>query len=189
MNTPAHLVVGLAAFGKPDRPRVTGAALAGSILPDLSLYLMAGWALLVAGIPPRVVFGELYYSDRWQAVFAVDNSLVLWGAGLAAALALRSAPGIALAGAGTLHLALDFLLHHDDARRHFWPLSDWVFASPVSYWDRAHYGNIVGPAEMLLVLGLCLYLLTRFRSLAMRALIVGLAVLELAPGIVWALMF
>ncbi|WP_328795072.1 hypothetical protein [Jannaschia marina] len=42
MNTPAHLIIGLAAFGKPGRPRVTAAALCGALLPDLSLYLMAG---------------------------------------------------------------------------------------------------------------------------------------------------
>ena len=55
------------------------AAVAGSLLPDLSLYLMAGWAMRVQKIPPSVVFDELYFSPRWQAVFAVDNSLILWG--------------------------------------------------------------------------------------------------------------
>lgn len=41
MNTPAHLIIGLAAFGKPGAPRVTAAALAGAMIPDLSLYLLA----------------------------------------------------------------------------------------------------------------------------------------------------
>ena len=39
MNTPAHLLFGVAAFGKPDRRGVTAAALGGSLIPDLSLYL------------------------------------------------------------------------------------------------------------------------------------------------------
>jgi len=47
MNTPAHLIFGLAAFGDPARKAVTAAALAGALIPDASLYLMAGAHLLV----------------------------------------------------------------------------------------------------------------------------------------------
>ena len=57
MNTPAHLIFGLTAFGKAGRPSVTAAALAGAMLPDLSLYLLVGWHLQVLGTDPQVVFG------------------------------------------------------------------------------------------------------------------------------------
>jgi hypothetical protein len=33
MNTPAHLIFGLAAFGKVDAPKVTAAAFAGVLVP------------------------------------------------------------------------------------------------------------------------------------------------------------
>jgi hypothetical protein len=82
MNTPAHLIFGLAAFGKVDAPSVTAAALAGALIPDLTLYLMAGTHLLLLGTDPQVVFGQLYFSERWQAIFRIDNSIVLWGMGL-----------------------------------------------------------------------------------------------------------
>jgi len=35
-------------------------------------------------------------------------------------------------------LFLDFPLHHDDGRPHFWPLSCSVYESPVSFWGRTH---------------------------------------------------
>ena len=119
MNTPAHLIFGMAAFAKRDQPKVTAAALAGALIPDLSLYLMAGVSLFVLQIDPNVVFGELYFSDAWQAVFRVDNSFVVWGILLAIALWRRAVWGIALTGAALLHIGLDFPLHHDDGRAHF----------------------------------------------------------------------
>jgi hypothetical protein len=68
MNTPAHLIFGLAAFGRPGAPAVIVAALVGSMIPDLSLYVLAGWHLMIMQVPPEVVFGEMYYSDAWQTV-------------------------------------------------------------------------------------------------------------------------
>ncbi|MFT7108148.1 MAG: hypothetical protein ACJAVT_002682 [Yoonia sp.] len=65
MNTPAHLIFGLTAFGKAGRPAVTGAAFVGAMLPDLSLYLLVGWYLQVLGTSPQIVFGQLYFSDSW----------------------------------------------------------------------------------------------------------------------------
>jgi len=189
MNTPAHLIFGLAAFGKVDAPKVTAAALFGAILPDLSLYLLAGTHLFVLGTSPEVVFGELYFSDLWQTIFKIDNSFLLWGVVLGLGLALRSAWVVALSGAALLHIGLDFPLHHDDGRAHFWPLTDWVFQSPVSYWDPAHYGGIVGALEILVCLGLCYWLWGKFRTVPMRVLITLLGAIEIVPGLMWAFMF
>ncbi len=189
MNTPAHLIIGLAVFGKAGRPAVTGAAFAGAMIPDLSLYLMAGWHLRVLETPPRVVFGELYFSDAWQSIFRIDNSMILWGIALVLAFMLRAPILIALCGAAMVHLGLDFLLHNDDGRAHFWPITNWIFQSPVSYWDADHYGNIMGPVEIILSLGLCVLLWRRFVGLWMRGLIVALGLMELAPVIVFTIMF
>ena len=105
MNTPAHLIFGLTAFGKAGRPAVTGAALAGALIPDLSLYLMAGWHLQVLGTSPEVVFGQLYFSDAWQSIFRIDNSMILWGIALVMGIMWRSPVMCALCGAGLLGLA------------------------------------------------------------------------------------
>ncbi|SLN23782.1 cobalamin biosynthesis protein CobQ [Pseudooctadecabacter jejudonensis] len=189
MNTPAHLIFGLAAFGKRDAAVVTAAAFAGALIPDLSLYLLAGFHLVVLGTDPQVVFGELYFSDLWQTIFKIDNSAVLWGIALAVAGWFRSGWGIALCGAALLHIGLDFPLHHDDGRAHFWPLSNWVFESPVSYWDRNHYASIVAPLEIAVSLILCAVLWRRFQGWLMRGLIVALALGEAAPGLIWMFVF
>ncbi len=189
MNTPAHLIFGMTVFGKAGRPAVTGAALAGAMIPDLSLYLMAGWHLQVLGTPPGVVFGELYFSDAWQSIFRIDNSVILWGIALVLGVMGRSPVMIALCGAALLHLGLDFLMHHDDGRAHFWPITNWIFMSPVSYWDGDHYGNIVGPLEVVASLMCCAVLWRRFTAMWLRMLITALGLMEFAPVIVFTIMF
>ena len=77
----------------------------------------------------------------------MDNSFVLWGLLLVVGLMARSGMLIALYGAALVHLALDFPLHNNDSRAHFWPLTNWKFISPVSYWDPKYYGHIVGPSR------------------------------------------
>ena len=189
MNTPAHLIFGLTAFGRPGAPAVTWAALAGALLPDLSLYVLSGWELLWKGTSPQVVFDVLYFSEGWQAVFRVDNSFILWGLGLVLALMLRAPVGVALCGAALLHLALDFPVHTEDARAHFWPVTNWKFISPISYWDSGAFGHVVGTGEVLAALACCILLWRRFRGWGMRVLIAALGAMELVPGIGFAILF
>ena len=189
MNTPAHLIFGLAAFGKPDRTGVTLAALAGAFIPDLSLYALSGWELLIKGTSPDVVFGQMYYSESWQAIFRVDNSFFVWGLLLVLGIMARSGVLIALCGAALLHLALDFPLHNDDARAHFWPVTNWKFISPVSYWDPKHFGHIVGPIEVGMVIAASIYIWRKFTGFAIRGLTAVLAILQTAPFVIFSLMF
>ena len=147
MNTPAHLLLGAAVFARPLKTSIILGALAGAFIPDLSLYLMAGVALFVLNISPYRVFNELYYSDPWQTVFAIDNSFVVWSALLAIAIWTKRSWAVALCGAALLHLFFDFPLHHDDGRPHFWPLTWWVFESPFSYWDVRHGAQWIAPVE------------------------------------------
>ncbi len=178
MNTPAHLIFGAAVFGRKTPKRTLLAACLGGLVPDLSLYVMAGVALVVLQIPPQVVFDELYFSDTWQTVFAIDNSFVLWGVLLAVAMWRKSAVGLAFAGAALLHVALDFPLHHDDGRPHFWPLSSWVFESPLSYWDRRHGAGWIAPLEGAVCLILVIVLWRRFVSWPQRAFWTAVLALE-----------
>lgn len=189
MNTPAHLIFAAAAFARPYQRRTTLAALGGAVAPDLSLYLMAGTALYLMGMSPDYVFGTLYFSDAWQTVFKVDNSFLVWGVGFAFAWFMGSRTAMIFAASGLLHLAFDFPLHHDDGRAHFWPISDWVFQSPISYWDSAHHAGVVGPLEMGLSLLFCLILMRRFPSLRSRLLIACLALVQAAPALFWAFVF
>ena len=189
MNTPAHLLVGTAVFGKPEQTKVTGAALLGALAPDLSLYLMVAVSIWGLGIPADVVFRDLYYSDAWQSVFAIDNSFILWGIGLGVAIWLRQSVWIAFTGAALLHIALDFPLHTHDARQHFWPVTDWVFESPVSYWDNSAHANIVGPFALMISFGCAAWIWTRFKSIVIRGLAVVLALMELLSSGIWRFVF
>jgi hypothetical protein len=188
MNTPAHLILGATVCGRAGDSRVTGAAIAGALLPDLSLFALTGWALFVQGLPSSVVFGQLYFSERWQSIFAIDNSFPIWLALFGVAVARRSQPAIAFTGSALLHLVADFLLHHDDARRMFWPITDWVFRSPVSYWDGRHFGQIVGPIEIAASLLLSVVLWRRATTNRGRLLVALLALSEAAPPFVFALL-
>ena len=79
MNTPAHLLIGAALFNKENSLILIGGVLAGGLLPDLSLYLMAGYSLFFLNLSTDIVFGQLYFSDAWQLVFSIDNSFVICG--------------------------------------------------------------------------------------------------------------
>ncbi|WP_236626293.1 cobalamin biosynthesis protein CobQ [Actibacterium mucosum] len=162
---------------------------AGALLPDLSLYALSGWALLIRKESPEKVFNERYFSDEWQQIFAVDNSFVLWSLLLFAALFWRAPVLIAFAGAGIVHLLTDFPLHNDDARRHFWPLSNWVFYSPVSYWDNAHHAGVVRYVESAICAACGVALWLRHHEVAPRVAISVAMLLTVTPTLFWSWVF
>lgn len=189
MNTPAHLLIGVALCGRRDVPGTGRMAVLGSLLPDLSLYVLASVSLFVLKIPPQRVFDELYFSPAWQAVFAVDNSIVIWGALFAFGVVAGKALVLALAGGGLLHVVSDFLLHNDDARRHFWPLTDWVFESPLSYWDSQHHAAWVAPVTLLAVLASAVVIWRRWPRWVVRGLVFVGCCAELWVVRQWLLFF
>lgn len=150
---------------------------------------MVLWEARVNGRTPHQIFGYDYRDPFWQTVFSVDNSIPLWAALTALAAWRRWPVLLAFAGAALVHVLLDLPLHHNDGRAHFQPFTDWVFESPVSYWDPAHYGWLVGPLEGLLCLALGVILWRRFRSRVAHALIAAALLAELAPALIFPLMF
>ena len=114
---------------------------------------------------------------------------MLWGVGLAIAIWRKATWAIALCGAALLHLALDFPVHTHDARMHFWPISDWRFISPYSYWDQSHGGHIIGTIEIVLVILLAGYLIWNFKDRWLRLAFAALALLQVAPFLIWRLVF
>ena len=86
----------------------------------------------------------------------------------------RSALGL-FALAALLHLAGDVPVHADDAHRHFWPLTDWRFHSPVSYWNPSQGGDWFAFVEAALGVACAIVLWRRFRVVWVRALL-GLAI-------------
>ncbi len=75
MNTPAHVIFATVAFAQPYELHRTIAAITVALAPDVSLYVMAAVSLYVLGLSPSYVFDTLYFSDVWQEVFKIDNSV------------------------------------------------------------------------------------------------------------------
>lgn len=188
MNTPAHLIFGAAIFARPNKPKVNAAAIIGGLFPDFSLYFLVFWSRFISQNDFSYIFDVQYFSTAWQAVFAIDNSFILWGLILAFGLWQRRDWIWVLAGSALIHLVFDFLLHNDDARRHFWPISDWVFVSPFSYWDRNHHGNIIGLLELGVVFIMMLVLFRRFKWSRMSVVLGLVALAEFAPAIMFRAM-
>ena len=181
MNTASHILIGAAILGRPSIPAISLSAMVGGLVPDLPMFAMVIWSTLVLGLPGEVVFGQLYFSEFWQTVFSIDHGFLFWGGLLAFSLWLKLAVLHAFAGAGLLHALADFLTHHGDARRQFWPLSNWVFSSPVSYWDVRHYGAIFALFEIGVVILLSILLFLRSQRIWERALILTVAAAVIVP--------
>jgi len=170
MNTPTHLLIAASLFANRRESTLVFAAVAGALVPDLSLYLLAGFSLFIQGNEADYVFGTQYYSNAWQRIFSIDNSFLVWGVLLTIAIVKRWHLLIAFSIGGFAHLLCDFPLHHDDGRAHFWPVSDWVFKSPLSYWDVNHHAKIIAPMEAVLALGLAVYLMCKLNTVRARCI-------------------
>lgn len=189
MITPTHLLVAAAAVARPGTPGRNRAALFGALLPDLSIYVLFFWAVWIAEIPQARLWGVVYWSEPWQTLSAVSNSIPLFAALLALAWVRRWPVLAAFSVAALLHAALDLPVHAEDAHRHFWPLSDWRFVSPLSYWDPAHHADWVRPIETALA-ALCLVLLwRRFEGWRVRAALAATGAGLAAAPLIAALAF
>lgn len=187
MNTPAHALMAAALLAKPGARGRNAAVIAGSLVPDLTILWMILWERFVRGTGMRTIFEERYFAPEWHLVFAVPNSIPLFALGAAAGYALGWPVLWAFCAAALAHAVLDLPLHHDDGHPHFWPFTDWIFASPVSYWDPAHHGFAAGMAEVVLCGALGAILWRRFRGVPARVLIALCVALELAVPLGWLL--
>lgn len=150
MNTPTHILLALAVFDRAKsmpsgsinrfQHRWTLAILLGSLLPDPPMFIFYAWAKL-QGIPESIIWSKHYYAEHWQLFFDIPNALPIVLLLLGFAFIVRSRTLLLSSAAIILHILCDLPLHHDDGHRHFWPFSDWVLQSPLSYWDPQHGGG------------------------------------------------
>ncbi len=191
MNTPTHLLISAAVLtrrGDADEPKRNIAILAGALLPDAAIYLLFVWARLIERVPEAEVWRNLYWQEPWQSLVAIGNSIPLFAAVTGIGLALKR-PIVTLIGlSALLHLAFDLPFHADDAHPHFWPLTDWRFHSPLSYWDENHFGTWVSLAEGLLAIGLIVLLWRRFEGRIVRGALVLALVSYIAVPVYFTLM-
>jgi hypothetical protein len=184
--------MGAALFGRP-LPKLAIAGALGGIVPDLPMYAII-IGLRASGYPLSEIFGQIYWEHWWQVSNAIGHSFLLWGA--LAAISIRPALQdksskaallFAFSGSALLHSFIDFLCHRDDAHMHFWPLTEWRFRSPVSYWDSNFYGNYFGLFEAAIGLLLIIILWRRYSKIWVRAALAlcGAAYLAVPAFFVW----
>jgi len=154
VNTLSHYIFNLVVLGNSIAPNQTLAIALGAILPDVPIFIFYGVSKFVYQLPEKEIWGQAYYDPLWQTLVALFHSFPLALIGLLACLYWQWHAGAIFFASFFLHSLLDFPVHHDDAHRHFFPLSDYRFISPISYWDPAHYGTIVALGEVLMMLAM-----------------------------------
>ena len=195
VNTPTHAVLSVALLARRARRSVLAPALVGAVLPDVPMYVLFAVATFVWHQPQAVTWGQTYFEPGWQHAVDALHSFPLLGAALAATFAPQCMQGLGGAGAAggaprapawcawarialasaLLHAGTDVLVHADDAHHHLWPLSDWRFVSPVSYWDPRHHGLVFAPLECLGALALLPAVWQASRRRAARGVLLLLA--------------
>ncbi len=176
MMSQTHVLMASALLARPNQKLRASAILIGAIVPDLAIFALFGWSKF-AGIPEATVWRDLYWQQPWQTLTALGNSIPLYGALLLLAVIFLRAPRalfrpgtflLFFALAALIHVLGDLPVHVRDAHRHFWPLTDWKFISPVSYWNPNHHGDVFKYFEFALGVILSLVLMFRFKGFLPR---------------------
>ena len=131
MITPSHFIYSWALAKKTkgneqniDQKLTKNRTLAfvlGALFPDTTTYLFFIVIGLLLGYSGEVMWDDMYFNSVWSIPITLAHSFWLW-------------PLIILVGtyfklhflrwfsiSALLHAVVDFLVHTDDAYRHFWP--------------------------------------------------------------------
>ena len=168
MNTPSHVAASLLAWRSEQGWLAVNAIVVGAILPDLPMFGFYAYQKSV-GRSEHAIWGELYFDPTWQWVFDIFNSIPIAAVAAVVCYFAGARWGVLLASSAMLHMACDLPVHNDDAHRHFLPLTNWRFESPVSYWDPRHYGVYFAISELIFALTACAFVSRRAPSAPMRA--------------------
>ena len=158
MITPSHIIYNLALLREPGNRTRNLAVVAGAMVPDLLTYIFFFLTYFVFGYSMSEIWDDMYFNSEWRVFINATHSLILWPLGAFIAYLWHKRTAMFFFLSSTVHVVFDFFVHTDDAYAHFWPLTDWRFISPVSYWNPAEYGHIVGLLDCIIILGLLIYL-------------------------------
>ena len=140
----------------------------GAALPDVPSFAgTAFYGIRDGGMWNEESLEAIYFSGPFGATGSALHSIVPVGALLALYAALgrggfdrrRILLWFLIGWAG--HTVADFLTHVDDTRPLFWPLSDWEWSSPISYYNPLYYGREFLALEHGGMLAIMLLLLVR----------------------------
>ncbi len=169
MNTPSHAILNLAVLMQVQ-PAAVVPIICGAVLPDVPMFVMYLWAKQVEQQSERQIWEETYWTPFWQRINHSFHSLPLQLGGATLAHFAGWPLLELLFFSMVLHALGDLPIHNHDAHRHFFPLSNYRFISPLSYWDPQHYGKSVALIEKIIVLVATIYLLPRIDSWLIQGL-------------------
>ena len=157
MITTTHILLAMATLTKREDWKRNVTVFFGGLLPDLAVFLWYPYQKFVNGVSDREIWRELYFEPPMQNLIAWFNSIPIYVLlALIGFFARTKTWGkllMFLSLAALIHIATDLPVHADDAYRHFWPLSDWRFYSPLSYWDNNHHAAWVGKVDVAIAVG------------------------------------
>ena len=143
-------MINLVLMAREPAHHKTGAIVLGALVPDLVIIVFYAWHLLL-GTSEEQIWSTEYYRPVWQNWIDAFNSIPLIALAMVLCWRVRQPLLFAFCASMLLHAFGDLPLHHDDGHRHFFPISDWRFVSPVSYWDPAHHGTWASVVEIVAV--------------------------------------
>ena len=191
MNSPTHSLLALAMLSKKGHSKRNWAIFIGSIVPDIAIYIWAPYQRFVNGVGGEEMWRKLYFEPPMQNLIAYFNSIPIY-----AAIALLGYYGraklwgqllLVFALAALIHMATDLPVHGHDAYRHFWPLSDWRFYSPFSYYEQDLHSAWVSLVEAFIAFASIFVLWRRFPKLWVKIILGILAVLYIAMQVIFRL--
>lgn len=191
MNSPTHSLLALALLAKEGHTKRNWAIFIGSVIPDIAIYIWAPYQRFINGVSGAEMWDKLYFEPPMQNLIAYFNSVpiyvVLTAIGYAARAKLWGTLLMFFGIAALIHMATDLAVHGHDAYRHFWPLSDWRFYSPISYYEADLHGRWVSLVETFLAFICMAVLWKRFPAKWVKAVLVLLAILYIAMQIIFNL--
>ena len=188
MNTPTHVILNYALLEGNTTKKEKWAILIGSVLPDITIFFMFFWALAL-GIDQQTLWREIYFQPEWQAIKNVFNSVPIILVILAIGFWLKKRWVKLFSYSMLIHFVLDFFTHSNDGHAHFFPFSNWIYQSPLSYWDRNFNAQIGGAIELALLSVAVIYILPRLRTWWTKALVIGAWIFSVLGGIIAPIIF
>lgn len=181
----------MALLSKRGHSKRNWAVFMGSVIPDIAIYLWYPYQSFIKGESGRRIWNELYFEPPMQNLIALFNSIPIYAVmfliGFFARGRLWGKCLLMFALAALIHMATDLPVHAHDAYRHFWPLSDWRFFSPFSYYEADHHAGWVSLIEAVIALTSIFVLWRRFPKRWVKTLLGVLAVLYIALQVVMRL--
>lgn len=131
-------------------------AVLASVLVDFPFFVSSVIIFLSQGISHESWI-LAYEHPLVKPVGFLAHSYVTAFTALGAAIILKKKGWLPYIYGWVFHIIIDMLTHVSDAQPILWPLSNWVFPAPFSYWEDAYYGDEFGLINIALASLFALY--------------------------------